>query len=398
MRKSLTLIVVGVLVVLSVTFASYIVLTTFNPDLEIRKMMLAMSDLETFQHGGGYSWTRDDTEGRVSTTLYTSGQTQIAELSEIEHVTSLRVVHLSESDVYNDLSGELRILGETTYLTYTPPGPEIDGVSFEDDETWISFGQDELPSWGSIIPGLEAPIDYQRSETSWSPEGMTRLRYLIAYADVMTSEYHGLTEIIDGENTSIIDSRIDSRALESFLLDVIRVKEDREPSEEERLMAATQAGQLSRLTVRLWIGNETHYLYRLQAAGAFVEDISTDLVPVDIRIEFSGFNEPFEGEEPDQVVAFESVLASFLSSLPDTRELGSLSEHVTVVQEDARLPVEEIESSNDQDDDGLDDVLEAFYGTDARNPDTDGDGVSDGEEVRSGKNPRGTGSLFGFGL
>jgi len=182
------------------------------------------------------------------------------------------------------------------------------------------------------------------------------------------------------------------------LLDVIRVKEDREPSEEERLMAATQAGQLSRLTVRLWIGNETHYLYRLQAAGAFVEDISTDLVPVDIRIEFSGFNEPFEGEEPDQVVAFESVLASFLSSLPDTRELGSLSEHVTVVQEDARLPVEEIESSNDQDDDGLDDVLEAFYGTDARNPDTDGDGVSDGEEVRSGKNPRGTGSLFGFGL
>ena len=32
------------------------------------------------------------------------------------------------------------------------------------------------------------------------------------------------------------------------------------------------------------------------------------------------------------------------------------------------------------------------------NPDTDGDGLLDGDEVRSGLNPRGKGTLFSFGL
>ncbi|HBO99697.1 TPA: calcium-binding protein [Candidatus Uhrbacteria bacterium] len=53
---------------------------------------------------------------------------------------------------------------------------------------------------------------------------------------------------------------------------------------------------------------------------------------------------------------------------------------------------------HDKDQDGLTDLLEVFYGTNAENSDTDGDGQTDGEEVLQGTNPRGKGSLFGFGL
>lgn len=41
----------------------------------------------------------------------------------------------------------------------------------------------------------------------------------------------------------------------------------------------------------------------------------------------------------------------------------------------------------DSDKDGLPDYLEAIYGTDSHNPDTDGDGYLDGEEIMSGYDP-----------
>jgi len=48
---------------------------------------------------------------------------------------------------------------------------------------------------------------------------------------------------------------------------------------------------------------------------------------------------------------------------------------------------------HDADNDGLIDADERFYGTDPLNPDTDGDGYQDGEEVKAGFNPVGQGKL-----
>jgi len=47
----------------------------------------------------------------------------------------------------------------------------------------------------------------------------------------------------------------------------------------------------------------------------------------------------------------------------------------------------------DGDNDGLSDVEETAYGTDPKNPDTDGDGFLDGAEVEKGFNPNGSGKL-----
>lgn len=48
---------------------------------------------------------------------------------------------------------------------------------------------------------------------------------------------------------------------------------------------------------------------------------------------------------------------------------------------------------DDPDHDGLNNAEERLYGTDPNNPDTDGDGYSDGEEVKNGYNPLGAGML-----
>jgi thrombospondin type 3 repeat protein len=47
----------------------------------------------------------------------------------------------------------------------------------------------------------------------------------------------------------------------------------------------------------------------------------------------------------------------------------------------------------DTDNDGLSDINEAIYGTDINNPDSDGDGYLDGEEVENGYDPMGAGRL-----
>ena len=61
----------------------------------------------------------------------------------------------------------------------------------------------------------------------------------------------------------------------------------------------------------------------------------------------------------------------------------------------AKIPIgiEERAEIADTDNDGLDDKLEEALGTDINNPDTDGDGYSDGDEIRSGYNPLGAGAL-----
>lgn len=48
---------------------------------------------------------------------------------------------------------------------------------------------------------------------------------------------------------------------------------------------------------------------------------------------------------------------------------------------------------DDPDKDGVNNAEERLYGTDPNNPDTDGDGYDDGEEVKNGYNPLGQGSL-----
>lgn len=54
----------------------------------------------------------------------------------------------------------------------------------------------------------------------------------------------------------------------------------------------------------------------------------------------------------------------------------------------------EVDMKKDTDQDGLPDFIELEkYKTDPKNPDTDGDGYKDGDEVKNGFNPNGSGKL-----
>lgn len=63
-----------------------------------------------------------------------------------------------------------------------------------------------------------------------------------------------------------------------------------------------------------------------------------------------------------------------------SRQLAETATPPTNTEQDSPLLL-------DADEDGLPDALESVYNTDPNNPDTDGDGVFDGDEIALGKNP-----------
>lgn len=389
MHRSLIFILLGTAVVLSLTISSYLVFTSFDPDREMRKMLTAMARVTAFFHDTGFNWP--------GTTIYASGDVDLSQSDAVSHRTSFRAVRMGEAGEYHDISGELRAVDGKVYMTYTSPAPVFDGVNFNEETTWISFEPGELRTWGALIPEIEPPVDMALTPSVWTPEGIIRLRRLLSVADVFIVSSDVVRETIGDVETRALDAWFDPQALRSFLLGLVRAKEGREPTDEERLASEMRARELERFTLRLWIGVEDHLLYRLQATGPFNARI--DLKPGLAQTRFSPSREWIISptSKLGRLLRFSDLYRTSLSlSKSGLAQTGNSLNSVWT--EEARLPVQKVENAQDADGDGLDGVLEAFYGTDSTRADTDGDGMNDGDEIAAGRNPRGKGSLFGFGL
>src|SRR3989339_1167938 len=110
MHKVLLFILSGVAIVLSICFASYFVLMKFRPEGEVRRMLVAMSELQTFSHQTGLTWTLTQEEGRVNALLYLSGQVNLTQPERVESDTAFRFVRRSRTADYAQLSGQIRAL------------------------------------------------------------------------------------------------------------------------------------------------------------------------------------------------------------------------------------------------------------------------------------------------
>ena len=401
-RKALYFIMGGTFLVLIVLLSAYIVFMRFRPETEIQRMLRAMSKVQTVRQQSAFSWARGEGKARVATSLYLVGQADVSALPAVEQDTRFRMFRLKKTKGYADLSGEIRTVDGVTYLTYAPPGPTVAGVSFSEDETWVSFPDGDLPKWGSILPGMDAPIVTMGAAGAWTDAGILRMRELLTLADVFLVRYDDVTEIVDGHATRLIEARFDPDAIRAFLADIIRAREGRDPTNPERVVIEAQAVALEGLSARLWIGTKDHLLYRFQVAGSIAEEGESAGTSVDMLVNLTDFDAAFDGAAvpSSAIVPVAAVFASAFGTLQTAGDVGmrDASAAPLLANDASRLPAETFDGSNDADRDGLSAVLEAFYRTNPNVADTDGDGVSDGDEVFSGKNPNGKGSLFSFGL
>jgi len=89
------------------------------------------------------------------------------------------------------------------------------------------------------------------------------------------------------------------------------------------------------------------------------------------------------------IEAYDISKPTNVKKINELKDIYETSIDESDVEEDITTKLKE----TDTDQDGLNDYLESIYGTSLFNPDTDGDGYLDGEEVENGYNPLGEGEL-----
>lgn len=149
------------------------------------------------------------------------------------------------------------------------------------------------------------------------------------------------------------------------------------------------------INVEIWVGKEDRFIYRTKIDGRFdgefmemignkmlaKGDLSDDEfsqmteddfeIVFNVAFDMNNFNKPVEINEPEEKENFMEALTEISGKF---------------------LKTEAVETGLDSDMDELPDYLENIYGSDINNPDTDGDGYKDGEEIESGYDPLTAGS------
>lgn len=289
-------------------------------------------------------------------------------------LTSYRVTIESSGSPKAALLAEYRFdtEGQYTYLQHLPADQQIDLTPFLGE--WIF-----LPKTLSLLPLLGQRLPYELTA-----DERAALLQLLKKIDLVDAKATGVVEIIGAEAVLPYRFVVNQEGLAVLLAAWWKIQHGEEIDAARFQALTSQVATLADLEGTLFIGRESFLLHRLTLK-------STELK---LRLDLSGFNLPAEVSNGQEMRKVLSDLGFNVAALP-VAENAKVSKVRTSASTNA---VDDTATDDDPDDDGLDNTEELFYGTDANHPDSDGDGVSDGEEVANGQNPKGDGGLFSFGL
>lgn len=209
-------------------------------------------------------------------------------------------------------------------------------------------------------------------------------------------------EVMEGRDSHHLKVMPEPLYFKDFLMRMEAMRLARDLTQKERMAVDTFFGNTTPYMSEVWISKKGHYLTRMLLRFRYDEGARDGDVSIDIR--FSGFDSKEsvtvpEGKVRDVDELLASLLPGIAQHLPLAKEGEVRKVELRADEEVSGLPVDVgMEGGADPDGDGLTNALEAFYLSDPENPDTDGDGVSDGDEIDMGLNPAGPGGLFDFGL
>ncbi len=192
-------------------------------------------------------------------------------------------------------------------------------------------------------------------------------------------------------------------ALKAFVVVLTTLQEQRSLNDDElsRLDADLAHWQVG--DMQLSIRKRDFVLQQLRLEMHYQNTETHSAVPFTLTFRPTRWNQPLQIAFPKEVQSIRGALTaagvtglSLADGRPDEMQTASSTETVVDGFAVASSTIS-VAKEEDEDHDGLTETLEVFYGTDARNPDTDGDGYQDGYEVNHGFNPTGPGQLFGFG-
>ncbi|MBI5733624.1 MAG: hypothetical protein HY973_01620 [Candidatus Kerfeldbacteria bacterium] len=235
---------------------------------------------------------------------------------------------------------------------------------------WVKFSQEQLAD----SPLLSGKIpDYKKVQTI-SQEQTAKLKPIFIETKPIKFNQRYDSENINGLVSYHYGFVIEPKAMVDFLQQAGPVILGEAYNKE-------QVDQLKKLDSEykepvigeIWIGKSDYIVRRLRLViPPPLNNNKSDSMTIVMNLD--QINEPVKIAAPSKFLDLNQMLAGFM---------GGVSTGVT--ENDLAV--------NDSDGDGLNDKEEEFYGTGKNNPDTDGDGYKDGDEVKNGYNPLGTGKL-----
>lgn len=294
-------------------------------------------------------------------------------------------------DSLTKFAGEFRQTGGTGYVRFTDLPDRFGNVNFAPyRDRWLAF------TWSRLRRMLDLPLMGAAGEIS----DLDR-----AYLENQFAEtpFFRVTERLDQTKIAgvpVYHFQVSPQTIfiKDYVMRMEALRLGRELIAKERDALDVFFANVTPDDGELWIGKRDFRLYRMRLRFHYdgpdrrgVLDIAADFSLHDQAVEI----DPPAGETVNVEPIVRSLLPGLTGRLPVAAEGG---QQIVTGGLPVGLTVGAEESDPDPDKDGLPNSLEFFYMTDPNNPDTDGDGVSDGDEVARGDNPTGPGKLFDFGI
>ena len=394
-------IVLGLLGVLIITggilaFKNYFL----SPEAVVARMFKEISKVESFEYDAeikaelkgthlvtdGFALPMDDSSNEIMNkdeiknnfTINFSGGLNIKDLNMPQSAIKInfKTDFLSGEESVFDL--ELRLKDNNLYILLNNIGETgIIDLSFL-SKVWIKFDMSDLDE-------LRGTSDSEKddSDPKLSDEEIKKLKEIYSKIPLIKITEKLTNEKLNNESVYHFKYTLDKDALKKFIIEASSILDNKEAAnfDQDNLDSSLEA--LESLSGEIWISKKDFLPRKLSFISTYKET-STSKISGNITtmISFKNFNNPFNVEVPNDTKPFEEIIEAMFMGTSGGFMMGSGFESD-----------EEFNFDLDTDLDGLPDSLEKIYKTNPNNPDTDGDGFKDGEEVGNGYNPLGPGKL-----
>jgi len=287
------------------------------------------------------------------------------------------------------LSGEARRVDGRHYLKLEETGQLSADVASRLKGKWVASDR-------SFLEFVFPPDERALAERPLDLAGVTAMA--VAIGDV---ELFQVTKTLPEEKVGDVNARhyaveLNMEAVSALLLKRRELRTGAPVTAEDVLAVTAEVVRWGQPLGEVWVGKRDGKFQKIELVSALEGDGASGAVGGKVTFSRWGQRPDIEAPEAEDIEKALGPLFVKRLSLADDRD--GTAETATPPKETPPAPTTDALQAADSDGDGLSDGQEHFYGSDAWNPDTDGDGWKDGLEFEKGMNPIGPGTLFGFGL
>jgi hypothetical protein len=355
-----------------------------SPEDVIKKMFVSFKNIKTSQEDLNLKIT----EGDKVTNIELNGK---RDFTDAENRKLDYTFLFSEFSSNTKVSLAFKYLDETAYinLVEVPWTPLIDLSLFKNQ--WFYLNEQDRGELNQLYGADEVEPQGEYDQSILEIFKQAKLFNVVKVFD---------EEEIDSAMVVHYSVALDSEGVLEFFNELEKVGQDKLgetqglpisfPQERFDYAKETLDG-MKDMPIEVWIEKENYFLRKVSIDYSGVDIKRNDQISkanILLTLELNNINQPIG-------IGIEAPLGA--QSLGEVIEgvLGGLTQEQAeqVLEQDVETGELNI-LDGDQDNDNLTDQEEVFYNTDPLNPDTDGDGYLDGDEVMSGYNPAGEGKLF----